>query len=115
MERSFAEAVKEKLAELGMEQEGLAKALGVTGAYISRMLTGAALPPSVTRSKIVPRMEAILGFRKGELQRIARFDRGSWQMEKARREFPDMDHEGYESRMMRSVSDYSADYIPSDA
>lgn len=117
MERSFAEVVKKRLTELGMEQKELAKALDVSDAYVSRMLTGAALPPSITRSKIVPGMEKILGFKKGELVKIARLDRGNWQMAKARMEFPEIAdqeiREGtleYGEASPLTVTDHPAEY-----
>jgi hypothetical protein len=63
--------IRQRLAELRLEQKDLARAARVTESYISQLLTGKRAPPAPSRSDIYPRMERFLKLPSGELARLA--------------------------------------------
>jgi len=67
--------IRERLAELGLEQRDLARAAGVTESYVSQLLTGKKAPPSPDRTAIYDRMDRFLKFRPGDLARAAELAR----------------------------------------
>jgi transcriptional regulator with XRE-family HTH domain len=67
--------IRQRLAELRLEQKDLARAARVTESYISQLLTGKRAPPAPSRSDIYPRMERFLKLPSGELARLAELER----------------------------------------
>jgi len=67
--------LRERLKQLGREQRDLAIAARVTESYISQLLAGKKAPPAPDRTDIYDKMGELLGFTKGELARIADFQR----------------------------------------
>ena len=63
--------IRERLAELGLEQRDLARAAHVTESYVSQLLTGKKAPPAPNRTDIYDRMDRFLKLRPGELARVA--------------------------------------------
>ena len=87
-----------------MEQKDLAKALGVTEAYISRLLTGTALPPASDRSKVVQQMEQVLGFGEGELEQYARAQRTLHKMMRWQNELSDLEEDHLPDEVFQSLT-----------
>ena len=71
----IAFVIRQRLAELGVEQRDLATAAQVTESYISQLLTGKKAPPAPNRTDIYDKMEAFLGLAKGELTKLANLQR----------------------------------------
>jgi transcriptional regulator with XRE-family HTH domain len=67
--------IKERLAELGLEQKGLAMVSGVTDSYVSQLLSGKKLPPAPERTDIYSKMEAFLKLPAGRLAELAQQQR----------------------------------------
>ena len=67
--------LRQRLKQLGLEQRHLATAARVTESYISQLLAGKKAPPAPGRTDIYDKMGELLGFAKGELARIADFQR----------------------------------------
>ena len=67
--------IRERLAELGLEQRDLARAAQVTESYVSQLLTGKKAPPAPNRTDIYDRMDRFLKLRPGELARVAELAR----------------------------------------
>ena len=67
--------IRERLAELGLEQRDLARAAQVTESYVSQLLTGKKPPPAPNRTDIYDRMDRFLKLRPGELARVAELAR----------------------------------------
>jgi transcriptional regulator with XRE-family HTH domain len=67
--------LRQRLTQLGLEQRDLAIAARVTESYISQLLAGKKGPPAPDRTDIYDKMGELLGFTKGELARIADFQR----------------------------------------
>lgn len=63
--------IKQRLAELGLEQRDLAQAAEVTNSYISQLLTRKKAPPAPHRTDIYDKMEAFLQLPSGELAKLA--------------------------------------------
>lgn len=63
--------LKQRLAELGLEQRDLATAAEVTESYISQLLTGKKAPPAPDRTDIYGKMEEFLKLPSGELSKLA--------------------------------------------
>jgi transcriptional regulator with XRE-family HTH domain len=67
--------IKQKLAELGLEQRDLAAAAQVTESYISQLLSLKKLPPAPGRTDIYAKIEAFLKLRRGKLAELAEHQR----------------------------------------
>lgn len=63
--------IKQRLQELGFEQQDLAAAADVTESYISQLLTRKKLPPSSERTDIYGQMEKFLKLPSGKLSALA--------------------------------------------
>lgn len=72
--------IRQRLAELGLEQRDLARATEVTESYISQLLTRKKAPPAPHRTDIYDKMEPLLRLPPGELARLADLQRQeAWQ------------------------------------
>lgn len=67
--------IKERLKELGLEQNDLATAAGVTDSYISQLLARKKLPPLPGRTDIYAKAERFLHLAKGQLAELAAHER----------------------------------------
>ncbi len=67
--------IKERLKELGLEQNDLAAAAGVTDSYISQLLARKKLPPLPSRTDIYAKAERFLHLPKGQLAELAAHER----------------------------------------
>lgn len=67
--------IRQRLAELGLEQRDLARAARVTESYISQLLTRKKAPPAPSRTDIYERMDSFLKLPSGELARLADLQR----------------------------------------
>ena len=67
--------IRHRLTELGLEQRDLATAAQVTESYISQLLTRKKAPPAPVRTDLYDKLENFLQLPKGELSRLAEFQR----------------------------------------
>src|SRR5713226_7465778 len=67
--------IRERLAELGLEQKDLAAAAEVTESYISQLLTRKKLPPAPDRTDIYNKMAKFLKLPDGRLSKLADLQR----------------------------------------
>lgn len=67
--------IRQRLAELGLEQKDLAAAAEVTESYISQLLTRKKLPPAPDRTDIYDKMARFLKLPADKLARLAEFER----------------------------------------
>src|SRR5712692_2488512 len=67
--------IRERLAELGLEQKDLAAAAEVTESYISQLLTRKKLPPAPDRTDIYNKMAKVLKLPGGQLSKLADLQR----------------------------------------
>lgn len=67
--------IKQKLAELKLEQRDLAVAAQVTESYISQLLSLKKLPPAPGRTDIYEKIERFLKLRRGKLAELAEHQR----------------------------------------
>ncbi len=67
--------IRQRLEELGLEQQELAQAAQVTGSYISQLLTQKKLPPASNRTDIYDKMGKLLKLPSGELGKLADLQR----------------------------------------
>lgn len=67
--------IRQRLAELGLEQRDLARAAAVTESYISQLLTRKKAPPAPHRTDMYDKMEACLQLPRGELIRMVTLQR----------------------------------------
>jgi len=67
--------VRQRLADLGLEQKELARAARVTESYVSQLLARKKAPPAPNRTDIYERMDRFLKLPKGELARLAELER----------------------------------------
>jgi transcriptional regulator with XRE-family HTH domain len=67
--------IRQRLADLGLEQRDLATAAQVTESYISQLLTRKKAPPAPNRTDIYDKMEQFLGLPHGELAKLADLQR----------------------------------------
>ena len=67
--------LRQRLAQLDLEQRNLAAAAQVTESYISQLLSGRKAPPAPSRTDIYDQLEPLLKFPKGELARMAELQR----------------------------------------
>jgi len=71
----IASVIRQRLADLGVEQRGLAMAAQVTESYISQLLTRKKAPPAPNRTDIYDKIEQFLALPRGELSRLADLQR----------------------------------------
>jgi transcriptional regulator with XRE-family HTH domain len=67
--------IKQRLAELGLEQKDLASAAEVTESYISQVLTRKKLPPAPDRTDIYEKMAKFLKLPSDRLSKVAALQR----------------------------------------
>ena len=67
--------IRDRLAELGLEQKDLAAAAEVTESYVSQLLTRKKLPPAPERTDIYDRMAKVLRLPRGTLSELADLQR----------------------------------------
>ena len=67
--------IRQRLEELGLEQQDLARAARVTESYISQILTRKKAPPAPSRTDIYDRMDRFLKLPSGELAKLASIQR----------------------------------------
>jgi hypothetical protein len=67
--------IKQRLAELALDQRDLAAAAQVTESYISQLLTRRKAPPAPTRTDLYDRIGDFLSLPPGELARLAEVQR----------------------------------------
>jgi transcriptional regulator with XRE-family HTH domain len=67
--------IRHRLTELGLEQRDLAAAAQVTESYISQLLTRKKTPPAPGRTDLYDKLENFLKLPKGELSRLADYQR----------------------------------------
>jgi transcriptional regulator with XRE-family HTH domain len=67
--------IRQRLEELGLEQQALARAANVTESYISQLLTRRKAPPAPNRTDIYDRMDKFLKLPSGELAKLADLQR----------------------------------------
>ena len=67
--------IRHRLKELGLEQKDLAAAAQVTESYVSQLLAGKKTPPAPARSGIYDKIGKFLKLPKGELSKLAEFQR----------------------------------------
>jgi transcriptional regulator with XRE-family HTH domain len=67
--------IKQRLAELHLEQRDLATAANVTESYISQLLTRKKLPPASDRTDIYAKMEKVLRLPSGKIAKLADHER----------------------------------------
>jgi transcriptional regulator with XRE-family HTH domain len=77
--------IKERLAELGLDQKDLAGGAEVTESYISQLLTRKKLPPAPDRTDIYEKMGKFLRLSSGKLAKLAELQR----REELKRDFED--------------------------
>jgi transcriptional regulator with XRE-family HTH domain len=67
--------IRQRLAELGLEQKELAEAAQVTESYISQLLTQKKMPPAPDRTDIYDKMSRVLKLPPGKLSKLADLQR----------------------------------------
>ena len=67
--------IRQRLAELGLEQKDLAAAAQVTESYISQLLTRKKMPPAPDRTDIYDKMSRLLKLPPGKLSKLADLQR----------------------------------------
>jgi transcriptional regulator with XRE-family HTH domain len=67
--------IRQRLAELGLEQKDLAAAAEVTESYISQLLSRKKMPPAPDRTDIYERMSRLLKLPPGKLAKVADLER----------------------------------------
>jgi transcriptional regulator with XRE-family HTH domain len=67
--------IKQRLKELGLEQQDLASAAQVTESYISQLLTREKAPPAPDRTDIYEKIGKFLKLPNGELAKLAGLQR----------------------------------------
>ena len=67
--------IRQRLAELGLEQKDLATAAQVTESYISQLLARKKMPPAPDRTDIYDKMSRLLKLPPGKLSRLADLQR----------------------------------------
>lgn len=67
--------IRQRLEQLGLEQQDLARAARVTDSYISQLLTRKKAPPAPSRTDIYDRMDKFLKLPSGELAKLADLQR----------------------------------------
>ena len=67
--------IRQRLAELGLEQKDLAAAAQVTESYVSQLLARKKMPPAPDRTDIYDRMSRLLRLPPGKLSKLADLQR----------------------------------------
>lgn len=67
--------IKQRLAELGLDQKDLAEAAQVTESYVSQLLARKKAPPAPNRTEIYDRIGEFLRLPSGELSKLAEIQR----------------------------------------
>ena len=67
--------IRQRLEELGLEQQDLARAARVTESYISQLLTRKKAPPASNRTDIYARIDKFLKLPTGEMAKLADLQR----------------------------------------
>jgi transcriptional regulator with XRE-family HTH domain len=67
--------IRQRLAELGLEQKDLAAAAQVTESYVSQLLARKKMPPAPDRTDIYDKMSRLLKLPPGKLSRLADLQR----------------------------------------
>ncbi|HVR70698.1 MAG TPA: helix-turn-helix transcriptional regulator [Vicinamibacteria bacterium] len=67
--------IRQRLAELGLEQKDLAAAAQVTESYVSQLLTRKRMPPAPDRTDIYDKMSRLLKLPRGNLAKLAGLQR----------------------------------------
>lgn len=67
--------IRQRLAELGLEQKDLAGAAQVTESYISQLLTRKKMPPAPDRTDLYDKMSRLLKLPPGKLSKLADLQR----------------------------------------
>ncbi|PYQ49813.1 MAG: XRE family transcriptional regulator [Acidobacteria bacterium] len=67
--------IRQRLAELGLEQKDLAAAAEVTESYVSQLLARKKMPPASDRTDIYDRMSRLLKLPRGKLSTLADLQR----------------------------------------
>jgi transcriptional regulator with XRE-family HTH domain len=67
--------IRQRLAELGLEQKDLAAAAQVTESYVSQLLTRKKMPPAPDRTDIYDKMARLLKLPPGKLSKLADLQR----------------------------------------
>ncbi len=70
-----SQVIKQRLEELGLEQNDLAAAAAVTDSYISQLLTRKKMPPAPDRTDIYGKMSTFLKLPAGKLSELAGLQR----------------------------------------
>ena len=78
--------IRQRLAELGLEQKDLAAAAQVTESYISQLLARKKAPPSPGRTDIYHKISKVLKLPRGELAKLAELE----QKEELRKKVSDL-------------------------
>jgi transcriptional regulator with XRE-family HTH domain len=77
--------IKQRLKELGLDQQGLATAAGVTDSYVSQLVARKKLPPLPDRTDIYAKMERFLRLPAAKLAELATHERA----EELKKKLPD--------------------------
>lgn len=67
--------IRQRLADLGLEQKDLARAARVTESYVSQLLSRKRAPPAPNRTDIYDKMNKVLKLPAGELARLVELQR----------------------------------------
>jgi transcriptional regulator with XRE-family HTH domain len=67
--------IRQRLAQLGLEQRDLARAAQVTESYISQLLTRRKAPPAPDRTDLYEKLDKVLQLPRGELARLVELQR----------------------------------------
>lgn len=96
----FGSVIRERLAELGLEQKDLAAAAEVTESYVSQLLSRKKAPPAPGRTDIYFKMERFLKFPKDKLAKLADYER-KHELKKSLEDSPTPLHEGVRNLVLR--------------
>jgi transcriptional regulator with XRE-family HTH domain len=95
--------IRQRLAELGLDQKDLANAAQVTESYISQVLTRRKAPPDPDRTDIYDKISAFLALPRSELTKLAKEQR----LNEAKRKIGDTPgplYEGVRALLVRKCS-----------
>jgi len=99
----FGSVIRERLAELRLEQKDLAAAADVTESYISQLLGRKKAPPAPGRTDIYHKMEEILKLPGGRLSKLVNHERNTG-LKKALGEPPTPLHEELRELILRKCA-----------
>src|SRR5580765_2074 len=72
---NVSQLIRQRLADLGLEQKDLAAAAQVTESYISQLLARKKAPPSPKRTDIYEKIGKVLKLPRNELAKLAELER----------------------------------------